>query len=88
MVLWESGLISGIGGVTGIFLSALLLMPFRVYIREIFNMPYMMPGFGQLCVIACISVVLSSAAALLASLISSVRIGNADAYMTIREGGL
>ena len=88
MVLWESGLISGIGGVTGIFLSALLLMPFRVYIREIFNMPYMMPGFGQLCVIACISVALSSAAALLASLISSARIGNADAYMTIREGGL
>jgi putative ABC transport system permease protein len=88
MVLWESGLISGIGSVAGIFLSALLLMPFRVYIREFLNMPYMLPGFGQLCLIACISVVLSSAAALLASLLSSVKIGSADAYRVIREGGL
>ncbi|MDR0647748.1 MAG: ABC transporter permease [Synergistaceae bacterium] len=88
MVLWESGLISCIGSVVGIFLSALLLMPFRIYIREIFNMPYMMPGFGQLCAIACISVLLSVAAALLASLLSSVKIGNADAYRVIREGGL
>jgi putative ABC transport system permease protein len=88
MVLWESGLISIAGSVAGIFLSALLLIPFRVYIREMFNMPYIMPDFWQLGGIACASVVLSAAAVLLASLLSSVKIGRADAHSVIREGGL
>ena len=88
MILWESGLISGIGSVAGIFSSALLLIPFRVSIREIFNMPYMMPSFVQLCVIACISIVSSAASALMASLLSSIKIGRIDTYRVIREGGL
>jgi putative ABC transport system permease protein len=88
MVLWESGLISVAGSVAGIFLSALLLIPFRVYIREIFDMPYMLLSFGQLCAIACVSIVLSAAATLLASLLSSVKIGRTDTYRVIKEGGL
>jgi putative ABC transport system permease protein len=88
MVLWESGSISLAGSAAGIFLSALLLIPFRVYIREIFNMPYMLPGFWQFCGIACVSVVLSASAALSASLLSSAKIGKTDAYRVIREGGL
>jgi putative ABC transport system permease protein len=88
LVLLESGAISAAGGAAGVFLAALLLIPFRVSIREMFDMPYMTPGFWQLFSIACLSVALSAAAVLLASLFSSARIGKADAYRTIREGGL
>jgi putative ABC transport system permease protein len=88
LIFLESGIVSLIGAVTGVFLSALLALPFRTYIQETVSMPYMQPSFGKLLIIAAVSLFLSFATGPFASLFSSFKTGNSDAYLVIREGGL
>ena len=48
IVFAEAGLIGSLGAVLGIFLSALILLPFNVLISEKLNMPFVLSGAGQL----------------------------------------
>ncbi|MDR2178992.1 MAG: FtsX-like permease family protein [Synergistaceae bacterium] len=88
LVFLESGTISLTGAAIGVFLSALLILPFRIYIQETISMPYMQPSLGKLLAIAAASLFLSFATGPLASLFSSSKMGSSDAYVVIREGGL
>ncbi|MDR3354058.1 MAG: ABC transporter permease [Synergistaceae bacterium] len=88
LVFLESGAISFTGAAAGVFLSALLVFPFRTYIQETIGMPYMQPSFEKMLAIAAASLILSFATGPLASLFSSSKMGNSDAYVVIRDGGL
>ncbi|MDR1536024.1 MAG: FtsX-like permease family protein [Planctomycetota bacterium] len=85
LVLLESGIISLPGAVAGVLLSALLILPFRVYIQETFGMPYMLPSFGEFLATAAASLLLSFAAGPLASLFSSSKMRNRDVSSVIGE---
>jgi putative ABC transport system permease protein len=88
LVLLESGAISLTGAVTGVFFSALLILPFRVYIQETVSMPYMQPSLGKFLTIAAASLLLSFVTGPLASLLSSSKMRNCDVCSIIREGCL
>ncbi|MDR1650245.1 MAG: ABC transporter permease [Synergistaceae bacterium] len=86
LVVLESAAISAAGGLTGIFLSALLILPFRVYIKTTISMPYMHMPPAQMLAAAAGSLAVSFAAGMLASLCSSARICARETYGVIREG--
>ncbi|MDR1397254.1 MAG: ABC transporter permease [Desulfarculales bacterium] len=88
LVLVESGTVSLAGGALGIFLSALLILSFRVYIRESINMPYMQPSWSLLLPLMLLSLFIAFATGPLAALWPSLRIGKKDPYAIIRDGGL
>ncbi|MDR1028005.1 MAG: ABC transporter permease [Clostridiales Family XIII bacterium] len=88
LVFLESGIVSLVGSVAGVFLAALLILPFRSYIHEAVRMPYMQPSIGQFILLVAASLLLSFAVGPLASLLSSRRIRRGDAYAVIREGEL
>ncbi|MDR1901658.1 MAG: FtsX-like permease family protein, partial [Treponema sp.] len=67
LIVSESALISFWGALTGIFLSGLLILPFRVYISRIINMPFVQPSLVVLLCIAAASFLVSFFAGPLAS---------------------
>jgi putative ABC transport system permease protein len=87
LVLIEAGMVSLAGGGLGIFLSALLVLPFRIYIQESVNMPYMQPSWAFLGLFMLLSLLISCAAGPLAALFPALKIGKSDPYTVIREGG-
>jgi putative ABC transport system permease protein len=86
LVFLESGIVSLSGGLGGVSLAALCLLPFRFYIRETVNLPYMQPSGEHVILIAAVSLLLSFAVGPLAALFSSVKIGRSEPYAVIREG--
>lgn len=86
LVLWESGILSLLGGVLGIAMSALFLFPFQTLIQRTISMPYLQPSFGQFFAVTAASLVLSFAVGPISSLASVFKICGGDAYSVIREG--
>lgn len=86
IVFLESGIISLLGGVLGIGLCALLIIPLQVYIQQIIKMPYLQPSLSQLAVITAVSLILSFAAGPVSSLASIFKLTKGDAYWVIRDG--
>ncbi|MDR1069346.1 MAG: FtsX-like permease family protein [Gracilibacteraceae bacterium] len=86
IVFLESGLVSLAGSTAGVFLAALLILPFRAYIQDIAGMPYMQPSPGQFAGLTAASLLLAFAVGPLASLFSAGKISRGDAYAAIREG--
>lgn len=88
MMLLESGGISLCGSVLGIGFCALLILPFRAYIQETLNMPYLQPSALQFAVITAVSLILSFVAGPVSSLASIFKICKDDTYSVIREGSI
>jgi putative ABC transport system permease protein len=86
LVFMESGFVSLLGGVAGMFLAALLVLPFRAYIHDAVSMPYMQPSIPQFVGLAVAGLSLSFIVGPLASLFSVAKIMKNDAYAVIREG--
>ncbi|MDR0433800.1 MAG: ABC transporter permease [Gracilibacteraceae bacterium] len=86
LVFLEAGVVSLTGGGAGVFLAALIIIPFRAYIQDAAAMPYMQPSPGGFVAVTIACLLLSFAVGPLASLFSAVKIGRADAYAVIREG--
>lgn len=87
LVLLQSGGISLFGGALGIGFGFLVLIPFRAFLQQSLNMPYLQPSGIQLAVIACASLLLAFVTGPVASLACVVRICRDDACLAIREGG-
>jgi ABC-type transport system, involved in lipoprotein release, permease component len=86
LVLWESGILSLLGGVLGMAISALFLFPFQTLIQRTISMPYLQPSFWQFFAVTAASLVLSFAVGPISSLASVFKISGGDAYSVIREG--
>ncbi|MDR2137365.1 MAG: ABC transporter permease [Synergistaceae bacterium] len=86
LVLSESGLVSLYGGLLGTFLSGLLVLPFRIYIGRVLNMPYVQASGAVILLIFGASFLLSFSVGPLAALASSVRAGKRDVCAVIRGG--
>ncbi|MDR1135989.1 MAG: ABC transporter permease [Clostridiales Family XIII bacterium] len=88
LIFIESGVISAAGGMAGIFLAALLIIPFRNYIRDLVEIPYIQASAAWFAAMAFGCLLISFAVGPLASLFSVKRMNKNDAYTVIREGGL
>jgi putative ABC transport system permease protein len=86
LVLAESGLVSLYGVLLGAFFSGLLVLPFRIYIGRVLNMPYVQASIGLVMLIFAASFALSFSAGPLAALISSVRAGKRDVCAAMQGG--
>jgi putative ABC transport system permease protein len=86
LVLFESGLVALYGGVLGTFFSGLLVLPFRIYIGRVLNMPYVQASVGVIALIFAASFLLSFSVGPLAALASSIKAGKRDVYAVIRGG--
>jgi putative ABC transport system permease protein len=86
LVFLESAATSVSGGIIGILSSALIIIPFRVYIQQKIGMPYMIPSPAQFLGAAVCCLILSAATGPLSSLRAAVKIGTGGTYDIIREG--
>lgn len=86
ILLSEAALIGGIGGAAGTLASALIVLPFHVYIGDRMEMPYLMPGAGALIVTALLTILLSLLICPASSYLVAYRISRGETILTMKEG--
>ena len=84
IVFAEAGLIGSLGAVLGIFLSALILLPFNVLISERLNMPFVLSGAGPLALFALVTFAVLVGACLVASVSGAVKVSKHEVYQGIK----
>ena len=84
IVFAEAGLIGSLGAVLGIFLSALILLPFNVLISEKLNMPFVLSGAGQLALFALVTFAVLVGACLVASVSGALKVSKHEVYQGIK----
>ncbi len=84
IVFTEAGLIGSLGAVLGIFLSALILLPFNVLISEKLNMPFVLSGAGPLALFALVTFAVLVGACLVASVSGAVKVSKHEVYQGIK----
>ncbi|HBF40063.1 MAG TPA: ABC transporter permease [Firmicutes bacterium] len=88
LVLWESAIISLLGGMLGIGFCTLLILPFQIYGLLAMNLPYLQPSVLQFSIITVVSLMLSLATGPIASLFSVLKLSRGDAYSVLRDGDI
>ena len=84
IVFTEAGVIGSLGAITGIGLSALILLPFNFVISEKLNMPFMLSGAGQILIFALLSFVVLLAACLTAAIAGAIKVSKKEIYQGIK----
>jgi putative ABC transport system permease protein len=86
IVLTESVLSSGAGGIIGVALAALVVFPFSTLIGNKLQLPYLQPQIDHIVLLLAASLLLSIIIGPLASLYAAFKISKAETYLTMREG--
>ncbi|MBP5359654.1 MAG: ABC transporter permease [Treponema sp.] len=84
IVFTEAGFIGSLGAVLGIFLSALILLPFNILISEKLNMPFVLSGAGQLVLFALVTFAVLVSACLVASVSGALKVSKHEVYHGIK----
>ncbi|MBQ2315381.1 MAG: ABC transporter permease [Treponema sp.] len=80
VILHEAFILGSTGSVCGIFLAALVLLPFSILIAQKIAMPFCMPAVWQLLLFAALTFVLLTAACVLSALHTALRIARLEIY--------
>lgn len=80
----EALILAGAGGLTGIFLSLLIILPFSYLISEKIALPFAMSGAFQLALFSALVFVLTLAACLLSSAGSAIRLSKFEPYGEVK----
>jgi putative ABC transport system permease protein len=86
LVLTESLVISGLGGLTGILFSALVVFSFNTYIGEKIGLPYLTPNISVILLSALLTLAVSLLTGTLSSIYSAAKISGREVYTVMREG--
>lgn len=86
MALLESSLCGLLGGAAGTGLAAALVFPFAQLIESALKLPYLMPEPKSIAALAAGTILLSAAAAALASTAAAYRLSRVDPGTALREG--
>ena len=86
MVIRESVCCGLAGGLAGIGLALLILIPFTGLIEHSLGLPYLMPGAGTVCLMALGTLALCAGMSAAASLGAARRLSRVDPGTTLREG--
>ena len=81
----EAVIISLIGGVLGVALAILVIIPLSGSIKDALELPFLAPGAGALALLACGAIAVSVLSALVTTLITSRRITNSETGLLLRE---
>ena len=86
LALKEALLVSLFGGVIGIGLALLFLIPFSGLIESALNLPFLQPGWQSMMLLAAVTLLAVCAAGPLASMLSARRLSRVDIGTIMREG--
>ena len=86
MLLKENLLASLAGGVLGLGLSAVLLRPFGNAIQRALKQPYLQSDVWSQCSLGGLILVTVCLSAVLASIVSAIRLLQKETYQVVREG--
>lgn len=86
MVLTEAVCLSGLGGILGIALGALVVFPFSDLIEIKLGLPFLLPSFGVVLLIGCIALLIIVLAGLAASGYAAFRLSKVETGTVLREG--
>jgi putative ABC transport system permease protein len=84
IVFTEAGIIGSIGAITGIGLSALIILPFNFVISQKLNMPFMLSGAGQIIIFVLVSFVILVTACLIAAIAGAVKVSKKEIYSGLK----
>jgi len=84
IVFTEAGILGSIGAVSGVGISALILLPFNFVISEKLSMPFLLAGAGQIILFAIITFVILILACLAASISGAIKVSKKEIYLGIR----
>lgn len=85
IMLCESLIISVVGAALGIFLSSLLIFPFRDLIAASLHLPYLSSGAGTIVLYIVLSLVVSVVTVMVTCLLNAKRIGDTETFLLMRE---
>ena len=86
ILLRESFEISVMGGMAGVALASMVVLPFSVYIGDQLGLPYLQPQWLVILPVTIVCIILSALVGPLAATYSVVKISKAETYFTMREG--
>ena len=84
IVFSEAGILGSIGAATGIFFSALILLPFNLLISQKLNMPFLLSEPVHIVVFAAITFVILIAACLVAAISGALKVSKKEIYGGIK----
>jgi len=85
IVFAESALVSAVGAVLGTLVGALVFFPFRVWIVDAFEVPFLLPPVETIVGIFVVALIFPFVVGPLAASRVAFRVGNLDAYQVLRE---
>ncbi len=84
-IVLQEALITGIiGGIAGVLLGLLIVLPFNSVIEETLKLPFLLPGAGGIAVYSAAALIAAAAAGAAASGISAFRISRIDTGLILR----
>lgn len=86
LVLEEAAVLTGLGGGTGIAVSAILLFGFEGLLRQRLQIPYLWPPMGETASLVGVLCALALLTGALASLYPAIRSSRLEPYQAIRRG--
>ena len=85
IVRTETAVICGSGAAIGIAAACLIVFPFSSLIKNMLDLPYLLPGFTQIIMLAFATVAVSVISGLLTSFVSTHKIRKSDTAFILRE---
>ena len=86
LALMEAVLVSLIGGICGIFLGLLIIVPFSGLIEHALGLPFLRPGWPAMTVLCAASLAAVCIAGPAAAMFSARKLSRADIGTIMREG--
>lgn len=86
LVMAESALINLAGGITGIVLVAIIIIPFHSIIKNALGLPFLLPSAFVILLFAIISLILSLLCGAISASYSAFKISKIDTGLILREG--
>lgn len=86
LIVRESLILNVSGGLMGIFLALLAVVPFSTLIGQSLEMPYLMPHAWKILLLALFSCIVSALTAAISASFTARKISNQDASLVLREG--
>ena len=84
IIFCEAGILGLSGSLTGIFLSALVILPFNALISEKIALPFAMSGWGEITVFALLVLIVSQVSCVLSAVGASVRVSKIEPYGDVK----
>lgn len=86
MIRAESAMIGLAGGVIGVLAGCAVIFPFNTLIEQTLNLPYLLPGWGPILLLAALTLLLSLLIGPAASAHAARRLSRVDPGTILREG--